>query len=797
MHFYNGAFLMNGAFNQRAQLSGSSSNYDCTSATSPNYNADYCNANTPGTLDTTPDITVNVETTASTLANTVPVNILIPLATRIVLYARIEDSGETVIIGDAQKLDDLHWRLYWDTRQFHDGSYRLRAVITNAYGTYDQSINTAYTIQNSPITSSSGTSGNGGATSTTSGSTTGNTNSTTTAATTEKKATSTEVSKPTITLSIDERAPLVGNAVLKVSVQSATRVTLFARQKENATFTRIGDAVSASDGAWRFEWDTSTQKDGEYALKASVTTQAGTFESTQIFTSLKNVKTETASSTQNTVTPQTTLEPDISVRIPEGTLVTDDTDVVVLVSGARYVEEYALPKKSLTPLFLGLAQKKSDTEWRYRWYTKQTPNGEFAVFARVGHMYGVTESSRTVLQVKNEITPTYTPEQKTHIEEVTDVVSQLEKITEREPMQEGTTTTTTVPMLTIAPKETYVKPIELIVAEMSNQDAPEESLTSALTQFRQSLDTELAAYARALRSDDAEAAAASLQKIEVLKKEFLDSFATKNSESSDVEKVNTYLAETVTTLSELTARNESVIKERIGDRAFVDSDKDGIADYDELNLYQTNPFSADTDNDGFIDGAEIIQGYDPHDARAETLVAYESPRENGTVRDDVLTVESITTLTATDGDVRNDGIAPSALIAGRGLPNSYVSLFVFSTPVVITVKTDNEGAWSYIFDKELENGAHEIYVGVTDNGGHIVAKSNPLAFVKTAEAFTPVDAEAAVRHMTTEETVAPTLMTDRTLLALASIAIVGLGLVLMLIGFHVRRRDAPQILRFP
>jgi parallel beta-helix repeat protein len=43
----------------------------------------------------------------------------------------------------------------------------------------------------------------------------------------------------------------------------------------------------------------------------------------------------------------------------------------------------------------------------------------------------------------------------------------------------------------------------------------------------------------------------------------------------------------------------------------VDSDSDGLTDYDEENIYRTIPSNPDTDNDGINDGDEILQGTDP------------------------------------------------------------------------------------------------------------------------------------------------------------------------------------------
>jgi hypothetical protein len=43
----------------------------------------------------------------------------------------------------------------------------------------------------------------------------------------------------------------------------------------------------------------------------------------------------------------------------------------------------------------------------------------------------------------------------------------------------------------------------------------------------------------------------------------------------------------------------------------VDSDFDGLSDYDEVRVYLTNPVKADSDNDGYVDGLEVQNGYDP------------------------------------------------------------------------------------------------------------------------------------------------------------------------------------------
>ena len=44
----------------------------------------------------------------------------------------------------------------------------------------------------------------------------------------------------------------------------------------------------------------------------------------------------------------------------------------------------------------------------------------------------------------------------------------------------------------------------------------------------------------------------------------------------------------------------------------LDTDKDGINDYDELNIYHTDLTNPDTDGDGYSDWIELNNGYSPH-----------------------------------------------------------------------------------------------------------------------------------------------------------------------------------------
>ena len=56
----------------------------------------------------------------------------------------------------------------------------------------------------------------------------------------------------------------------------------------------------------------------------------------------------------------------------------------------------------------------------------------------------------------------------------------------------------------------------------------------------------------------------------------------------------------------------------------------------------------------------------------------------------------------------------------------------------MSLRTDVNGDWNYTLDKEIADGQHEVYVAVADDAGKIITKSEPIAFVKTAEAATMI-----------------------------------------------------------
>lgn len=59
-------------------------------------------------------------------------------------------------------------------------------------------------------------------------------------------------------------------------------------------------------------------------------------------------------------------------------------------------------------------------------------------------------------------------------------------------------------------------------------------------------------------------------------------------------------------------------------------------------------------------------------------------------------------------------------LSGKASPNSIVTIYILSDPIVVTVKSDANGNWTYSLDKLLVSGEHEVFVTVAKPDGSLV-----------------------------------------------------------------------------
>jgi hypothetical protein len=243
------------------------------------------------------------------------------------------------------------------------------------------------------------------------------------------------------------------------------------------------------------------------------------------------------------------------------------------------------------------------------------------------------------------------------------------------------------------------------------------------------------------------------------------------------------------------ASTETAVKtflaDRSGTRAFTDTDHDGITDYDEVNLYGTDPKKDDSNNNGIHDGAEIIAHTNPLSVVSSTTlmtiafsktIAFEDPKTHGKTASTTLIVSTIIS-GATTTDANGVGHISSMTLSGRAPANSFVTLYIYSEPIVVTLKANESGSWTYTLNKELPDGTHQVFSAITDTGGRVLAKSDPLPFVQTASAITVGSFEL----LPSQSKQAPTFFGGTSLITMFILLLLVLIIVMVVLGVIARR----------
>lgn len=94
---------------------------------------------------------------------------------------------------------------------------------------------------------------------------------------------------------------------------------------------------------------------------------------------------------------------------------------------------------------------------------------------------------------------------------------------------------------------------------------------------------------------------------------------------------------------------EAMINDTEGRLKNLDTDHDGLMDWDEINIYNTSPYLPDTDSDGIEDKIEIEKGLDPLCPQGESCEQV---------------TDILINTTSTTSTVTNDEIGSSPLLEG-------------------------------------------------------------------------------------------------------------------------------------
>jgi hypothetical protein len=439
-------------------------------------------------------------------------------------------------------------------------------------------------------------------------------------------------------------------------------------------------------------------------------------------------------------------------------------------------------------ILLGRASKLTLDEWVFNWNTVNVEGGEHRIFPIVFFGERRIDGAPLVISLPskdNSIVPEGgtnmppSPIESTATVETIDTISEAIKDTLGDAIQDTENTLkkaeTSINSVIDSLKEGVVD--EKIISRIDQEkEIVKNAISTTITSTHEEIQKQIFSTTKPNTANTKKELQARTE--ENLKR--LSNLANEVGKEIDVKRVETEILSEVERFERELEERRTSFERRVegGLLLYIDSDKDGVSDYDEKNVYNINPTSPDSDKDGKIDSAEILSGSDPANTGNE-VITYEDPKVSGPKTEAFLVQKiEVTETEEVGGQVK----AKKIIFSGKALPNSFITVFIFSSPITVTVKTDINGQWEYVLDRELPDGNHEVYVASVDNSGKILAKSSGVSFVKQAAAVEILDFETAPDER-------PAIL-NTTSITVGLIVLLGIAVAtFLIIGHSNKKRD--------
>lgn len=486
-----------------------------------------------------------------------------------------------------------------------------------------------------------------------------------------------------------------------------------------------------------------------------------------------------SSSPSRDTTLDSVMQPPLVLTLKNPLHLSGIVSISASVDHAEALSLYARKEGSLTDVYITSLQHLQDVSWSAVFNTASLPNGKYTLFVRVNNQYGFYTSRSSAVTIENTkvAAASSTPLVLQNNEDLhTKIDAVLNEFRTTDPHHDLR-----------AELLSYATTTETEVHGTSTRASSTQSVNKRQLSFIDDIDSTfkhlLEMYAIVLRAKDPTGSDRMLAHITEFKRQTLDRLSTdlvpqEKNNSDAMQNLRDRIGTIITSETVRTKKQEDLIAARVGSQVSVDTDHDGIVDFDELTLYHTDPLNADSDADGYSDGAEVLAGYDPNKADGSVLRVVEDPRVSGISRPSILEITGGTVLHATT----SGAVPEKILLTGRGLANSFVTISIFSTPITAITKTDANGLWSYVLDASLDDGQHQAYVTLEDNTGLIVAKSMPFFFIKEAGVYTL----GTLSQKTLSSIDTPTEpLSQSAYMLIASFVVISIGLLLLLMSVFI------------
>ena len=506
------------------------------------------------------------------------------------------------------------------------------------------------------------------------------------------------------------------------------------------------------------------------------------------------------------------ITPEFNFIYPEERMkIKEEVKIKGKVKDALSVEFYYKLPAAPVVNYLGMAVSLEKNIWEINWNTNLTPNGTYELFAKIINQYGEYEGPKIKIEVQNEV--------KKEIEKEKELKEKVEKIQEeiKEEEEKISEKKEEIKEEVEAVGEETLKDIDELVEKTKKEKKTEEKINKKEEREKKTerqIETTHEELKEVQKLKEEVAEGLIKEEIKIIENIKLEKLETQKEEKEKVEKEITSLK----AKSQETQKEKGELKERIINKVVEtgkpreeislkleelekiveekeelkiekmqpivkDTDGDGLSDEEEIRI-GTDPYNPDSDLDGFLDGGEYLAGYNPLKPGPADKIVYQDPRKVKPAKTDVYKVERVEMVTLASGQ-------PALKLEGKGLPNSFAKVYVFSfVGIVMTTKTDGNGNWTLVLDKPLTDGYHEAYVGVNNNHGELTARSEPFLFMKSGKKVVAITLSA----FPAEKVISPAETLQRSFLVLIiGIIVFTLGIALIVISFLTKQKIKKQI----
>lgn len=533
---------------------------------------------------------------------------------------------------------------------------------------------------------------------------------------------------------------------IKGRVKGALSVEFYLKLPQAAIPVYLGNGVLSKKDTWEYLWDTSLNPNGEYQLFSKITNSYGEYTSEKINVFVKNE-----------VERNLNQEKKLEKSIKEARTALEKEEEKIDKKRKETEQKIIKETETLQGETQKLIEKKRLEEIKPD-INKKVEEAKKGVKEAVGELVQeLKKEKKTEINLEKKVKEKKEVEKK--IENAKKELKQIQDV-KRKAHQAG-----------LKAQEEEAKVLEKInqeeiEAQKQKKEEIEEKLKTLNKEHKGAKEKK-----EKIKKEILEKITGPGKVVEKAVKEEKKPAVLKTKQETE-KKVKSHLEELETMVSE----SEKVKSEKL--RTLIkDSDQDGISDSEEIKL-GTDPFNPDSDQDGFLDGTEYVEGYDPLKPSPADKIIYGDPKKVKPTKDDIYKVERVGVTVLPTGQI---GIE----IRGKGLPNSFVTVYIYSYAIVMTTKTDGDGNWTVVLDKPLADGRHEVYTTVTNNHGEITARSDAFVFVKSGAKVAAI----TIPDVLSKKIISPVEALHRSFLILAiAIIVLAIGIAISIIGILTQKR---------